>query len=145
MTRRITLAAAATLALAALPACGGSSNDTRAQIEDVLNAFTGAVAAGDTRTACAQLTPAARKLADEAKLEDAAGCEAVLRKITSMLSEEEAEAFDELVVRRVHVDGDRAEVADEDVVLPAALTPELNDRPAVFRRIDGRWLLEDLG
>lgn len=147
MTRRTTLAAAAALALTALPACGDEPRaDTRAQVETALNAFTRAVAAGDAEEACARLTEAAREeLVAEFSPYGATDCEAAVREAASMLSDPEGEAFDELAVRRVRVRGDRAEVADEDLLFPAAVDPAPNDSPTVFRRVGGEWLIEDLG
>jgi len=144
MTRRTTLAVAATLALTALPACGDRSNDTRAQIEDALHEFLHSALAGDAKGACSRLTAEAREqFAEGVALRG--DCEATVREVAAVVSEEEAEAYSELAVRRVRVNGDRAEVADEDLILSASVTSESNDRPTVLRRVDGEWLIEDMG
>jgi hypothetical protein len=146
MTRRRTLAAAAALALSALPACGdNAATDARAEIETTLNGFMRAVAQGDGSAACARLAPAAREQFTREFAWTGAGCDEAAELTASMMSDDEAEAADDLRVRRVRLDGERASVDDRDVVVPDALTPERNGRPTVFRRARGAWLIEDLG
>jgi len=139
MTRRTTLAVAAALALTALPACGDRPDDTRAQIEEAVNAFNRAAAAGDAKNACSRLTGAAREQLDrEVTSDGATGCEAAIREVPSVLSEEQADGVDEAEVRRVRVNGDRAEVADEDLVYPASVNPVTNATRAVGRPLTPR-------
>lgn len=147
MTRRTTLAAAATLALTALPACGGDEPPTN-ELETTINGWHAAIADDDGDRACRYLTRRARvQFTDAAPLGDLGGCEGAVSRVAAMLSDDQRAAMGRLRVRRAHVDGDRAEVRAEDVEFPQALT-ELRDpdaAPTVLRRLDGRWLIEDLG
>ena len=152
MIRTAALAAAATVALAALSACGDdssgdASSDARTtQIEAVLNAFGRDAASANGEAACARFTPTGRARYGEIYDPDAdTGCEARVLVSAAMMSEEEAAAFDDFKVRRIRGAGGRVEVHDEDVDVPKGLTPQPNDKPMVFRRVDGRWLIEDLG
>jgi len=149
MTRHTILAAAAALTLIALTACGGARGDSgpTVDLERALNAFGHDVAAGDGEAACARLTRAGQAdVIATFGLGDDTSCEAAVGVAAYMLTDEEKAAFDDFRIRRAHVKGDRAEVRDGDVERPPALTPAPdNGEPAVFRRVAGRWLLEDLG
>jgi uncharacterized protein YhfF len=131
---------AATAAAAAAAFAGGddAGTDQRA-VRAVAEAFIRSVAEGDAKRTCALLTERAR---DELVAERGE-CEAVFALLMSLM-EEEQEAYHRIKVRRVRVDGDRAEMRREDVDLP----PEL-ERPGVqpwgdtrFRQIDGEWKID---
>lgn len=154
MIRSTALAATLTLAAASATACGDgtdaspASDDAVAAVKAAGHGWFRDIAAGDGRRACARLTPNARRqFAAELGFESARDCERAVAMAALMLSGEEKEALPRLRIREVAVRGDRAEVDDRDVDLPEQLTDRrsVNDRPTVFRRIDGRWLMEDVG
>lgn len=132
----LTLTAATATAAVAVTACGTPSEADR--VRAVAHAWHGALIAGDGERACALLTGGAR---------DAAGadCRHKVGVTSRLLSPAERVALPRIRIQRVVFHGDQAFVFDGDVLLPAGIEPDDNDRPTVFRRVGGEWKIEDLG
>ena len=148
MTRLTSLAAVAATAATALPACGGEARtDPRvAQVERAINEFGRAVARRDADSACARMTNAARdQLAAPMSPPPWDSCITQVLTSRELLSDEEAAALDDYRVKRVRGTGDRVEVHPDDLERPRALRAGAGERPVVLRRVEGKWLIEDLG
>lgn len=140
----ITLAVAA----AGLTACGGGTTD-EAAVRQTMGDWFQRLGAGEGAAACRLLTDEARR-DFEATAEEMIGqasCDAVSGFFSLGLTDAERDAFGDVQIRRTTITGDRATVRDEDVVIPAGLLPqaERDDEPTLLRKVDGRWLIEDLG
>ena len=147
MIRRTTMAAATAVAATVLPACGGATApDPRAEIEIALRSFGRAIVARDGRAGCALMTPELRTaLAGEEASDRDRLCATMFGFLSGMWTEDERQALDHVTVRRVRADGDRAELHDDDVELARDDEPDPDPRPMVWRRVDEKWLIEDLG
>ncbi len=146
MIRHAALVAALSLTLAGASACGSepSPDDQSEQIAEQIVRWTRDAAAGKDEVVCAQLTAELRdRLVRESP--ESESCEALVDELADALSDEEKRALDRLEIRHVHVDGDRAEVHDRDVSAPKPWVRDDNGEPIVLRRVDGRWLIEDMG
>jgi hypothetical protein len=142
------IAATATVAMAAsLSACGGPPplhGDAR-QAADTVHAFWHHLLRDEYRQACALLTPAAQAQIGRFGAGD---CELGAMVMESSYSAAEKDGLDRITYRRVTVTGDRATIADPDIVIPrsiAHLRAKPNGRPIVLRRVQGRWLIADHG
>ncbi len=96
---------------------------------------------------CAQLTDAARnEFVQTTGIVDDLSCEAAVGAFSDTLTSEEADALARTDVRRVQVDGDTASVRDTDVIVEKPWeVANVDQQPLRLRRIDGKWLIEDLG
>ncbi len=153
MIRSTALAATLATVAATGTACGGGDGPSHgsAEARDVqasVRAWFRDLAAGDGAHGCTRLTRKARAqfVANFALASDI-GCERAVALAALTLSEVEKRALPRVRIRRVDVRGTRAEVDDRDAEFPRAVAQrvEVNDRPTVFVRREGRWLLEDLG
>ena len=146
MTRPLALAASLALALTS---AGCGSADPDAEVADVLRGWFRDLADGDGAAACSRLSPnAQRQFLDSIEPGAALGCERGVARLHGDLTPELRDAFRAVRVHHVDVRGDRAAVRDEDVefVRPAVRAAATESpAPVVFRRIDGRWRVEDLG
>jgi hypothetical protein len=153
MIRRTTLAVA-TAAATMLAACGGdgggAEGDPRAEIESTFRALARAIVANDGRAGCALMTPELRatyadQLVGVDDAEDRARrCAAAVDLLMFAWPEDHREALRHIEVRRVRVDGDRAELHDDDLTIGHADRPDPDPRPIVFRRVEGKWLIAEL-
>lgn len=137
------------MAAASLAAGGGSSAQSRAE-KDARAAFEGflhALAVGDGERVCAVLAPTARKQFFPNLAVEDADCKGEVALTAFQLSDAQEAALRRARVRKVSVDGDRAEIANRDIEIgePFVRTDEHDERPTVLRRVRGRWLIEDFG
>jgi hypothetical protein len=136
-----------TVTAAALPGCGTPSDTD--QVRSTVSSYLTALAAGDGPKACGQLAPPARRqLSGGFVLRDAVPCEIVVRTVAAHLPD--AQRVDLPRIRVKHIifadRGTKAIIPDEQVVLPASIDDDGNDRPTVLRRDPrGDWKIEDLG
>lgn len=143
MIRRHALAASLTLAATTAAACGGGTSPSD-RIAEAVSAWYRDVAAGNGKAVCARLTERARKgLVEDSAL--AGSCEAAVAEFSLLLTDEERRSLGRVEVGRVRVNGNAAQVHDQDLSAPEPWVRDDNDRPLRFRRIDGEWLIEDLG
>ncbi|HEX8121217.1 MAG TPA: hypothetical protein VF549_08125 [Solirubrobacteraceae bacterium] len=146
MTRRATIAAFAAICVAALPACGRAESED--EVRETVEQFFRDLAHNNGKSTCARLTSRARAQAVElADFPPGTPCERALGPDGDRWPPDAQRAVLSVRVRRATVHASRAEVADADVLLDEPLRSERrpNGRPFVLRRIDGRWLIEDLG
>ena len=140
----ITLAAAA----AGITGCGGSTSD-EAAVRQTMTDWYQRLGAGEGDAACRLLTDGTRRTFERTaeELVGQASCDAVAGFFSLGLTEAEREAFGDVEIRRATVDGNRATVRDQDVVIPPGLLAEADrdDNPVVLRKIGGAWRIEDLG
>jgi hypothetical protein len=96
------------------------------------------------RQACALLTPAAQP--QIGRLGDG-DCEAAVGFLALTYTPAEQRGLEHVTFRHVTVSGDRATSDAGDVQLPRSIKymRRPNRRPTVLRRLDGKWLIEDLG
>jgi hypothetical protein len=147
MIRRTALATTLAVAVASATACGGGT-DASDQVKETLHAWFRDIAHGNGKSGCARLTTNARRqFAEQFGDPEAVDCDGAVAILNDELTPDVKTALTRVRVRRVDVRGDRAEIDDADVEFPRRLvrSREVNEHPTVFRRIDGRWLLEDLG
>lgn len=134
------------LAFAALPA--GCRSGEQDRVKHAVHAWHADLAHGRGSQACARLTAGGRKDFLAGSLLGAFGdCELLVKDTASMLTAIQRRFLALVVIRRVEIHGDRALVHDRDVMIPPQLR-ELAmpvDEPTVLRKVDGRWLLDDLG
>ena len=143
MLRHAALATSLTLTAITVTACGGDRDPSK-QIEHVFRGWMTDFVQGHGKSACAHLTGGAQRRFTS-HFPERLSCEQAVESVND-ITEEDKREFPKTSFRVVHVDGDRAQVDDVDVNLPPSLRwlpPD--DEPMVFRRIDGRWLIEDLG
>ncbi len=143
--------ALATVALVAVAAgCGGSTSDTdkvKASVSDFLTA----VADDKGASACALLTDSAIQELNSAAflLRAPASCADAIEGFNRQLSSDEKKALKSAEVNRVTITGDKAIVADNDLLLEAGGEAGLfrnNDpRPLALERIGGDWKISSLG
>jgi len=135
----------ATVALGGLAAgCGTREED---QVKDAWRAWATDLVAGRGPQACARLTDAGRKDFTAAVLLEARDCEVLVRAFAAQLTPTQKKFLPRITIRRVELRDDRALLHDRYVEMPPEID-ELDgrdDEPTVLRRIDGRWLLEDMG
>jgi hypothetical protein len=147
MIRRTALAATLTVAAASATACGGGT-DASDQVKETLHGWFRDVAHGNGRSGCARLTSNARRqFARQFGEPEDVDCDGAVAILNDELPPEVKTALTQVRVGRVDVRGDHAQIEDADVEFPRPLvrSRDVNEHPTVFRRIDGRWLLEDLG
>jgi hypothetical protein len=146
MTRRATTTVLSLLVFA-VSACGGSSSeDPTAAVEAAFNALGRDLAAGDGDAVCRGMGERAQtQLRSATAFDGPTSCEEAVEVAASMMPEDDKAAMDDFRFRRVRLEGNRAEVLDEDVVVPPNLDRDRNEDPMVFRRVDGTWRIEDLG
>ena len=144
MIRSRALAAAVAALTLPATACGGSNPST--DVRRAFERFFADLGAGDGQRACAFLTERAREQFVALALEPELGCERSVETESRSMPELNA-ALKRVRVTAAKVDGDRAQVRDQDVEIPmpAMRMSDGNGRPFVLVRRDGRWLLEDLG
>jgi hypothetical protein len=147
MIRRRALATTLAVAATSATACGGGT-DAGDQVEETLHGWFRDIAHGNGKSGCARLTTNARRqFAEQFGDPQDVGCDGAVAILNDELPPDVKNALTQVRVRRVDVHGDHAEIADADVEFPRPLvrSRDVNEHPTVFRRIDGRWLLEDLG
>ena len=147
LLRGITCITTAALTLTVAAACGGRADSDQEGVRETTLTFHEQLARGDAG-ACKRLTADGRRQLDgRAKLFGLDGCDELVEAVAAEYSAADRRAMGELRIRKVTIDGDRATVRDQDVVVPAELDGqlEINDAPTVLRRERGDWKIEDLG
>jgi len=141
----------ATVALVTVVAgCGGSASDTD-KVKTSVSEFLTAVAENKGATACALLTDSAIQELNSAAflLRAPASCADAIKGFNRQLSSDEKKALKTTKVNRVTVTGDKAIVADNDILLEAGGEAGLfrnNDpRPLALEKIGGDWKISSLG
>ncbi|HEX8082664.1 MAG TPA: hypothetical protein VF529_00130 [Solirubrobacteraceae bacterium] len=135
--------------MAGATACGaGDAGDAEDAVADAVRGWMRDVADGNGKSGCARLTAKARRQLVEEIIPWDGRCEGAVFLLSSDLSDEVRDALRRVRVKRVRIRGDRAEVRDTDVEFPARvhqMLEESSPTKVVLRRVDGKWLLEDLG
>ena len=151
MSRPTSIAAAACLAAlfaGTLTACGADATSDADSVRATVHRFHGHIVDGDGQRACRMLTERGRRefVAVNSGPDRAGDCASIAIAVGDMLSDAEKWALPRIIIRRVEIDGDRATVRNEDVVLPPALdTPGRTDGRSVLVRDGGQWMIEELG
>jgi hypothetical protein len=144
MIRSTALAAALALLTTSAAACGGS--DDSDEVKDAAHAFFRDVSTADGERACGRLMDRARRqFVADITIDPETDCARAIALFNATFDEQQKAAIARVRVREVEMRGDRAEIHDGDVDIPEALEADRNDRPMVFRRVRGRWLIEDVG
>jgi hypothetical protein len=145
------------LLVAGMAACGSRSAEPlsadAARAAGVVLSFDIHLARGESEAACRLLTDRAkRQLARSLALPDLGrdpqgGCLMAAQLATDSWSAAERRAIPRIRIRRVDVDVDQATVPIDAVEFPKELEHLRADgeHPNRLVRVDGRWLLDDLG
>lgn len=133
------------LALGGLAAGCGEGDEQ--QVKDAMGGWWADVAAGRGPQACQRLTETARTQFTAGMMLEPGDCELLVRAVAAELTPTQKKFLPRITIRRVEVQGDRALIHDRDARVPRELEQlaDLDDQPTVLRRIDGRWLIEDMG
>ncbi len=133
-----------TLALGGIATGCATSEEDR--VKDAVHAWHNDLADGRGPQACARLSDAGREdfLAGALRAGD---CELLVADLASELTPTQKEFLPRIEIRRVEFRGDRAFIHSRDVALPdeLAAVAARDDEPTVLRKLDGRWLIEDMG
>ncbi|MGI9023062.1 MAG: hypothetical protein ACR2HV_07515 [Acidimicrobiales bacterium] len=130
--------------------CGGSTSDSD-KAKSTVTEFFEAVANGKGDTACALLTDSAIKELNSAAflLRAPASCAEAIETFNRQLSSDDKKSLKSAKVNRVTVTGDRATVADNDIVLTsggeAGLFRNNDPRPVALEKIGSDWKISSLG
>lgn len=145
-------ALAVVLAVGMLAGSGCTEGDSEeAKIESVLTTFLADAADGNGDEACEAMTGnAVRYVAAVGALaQDEVSCPDAVETLSGLFAADEKEALKSADVRRVSVDGDRATIAREDIVLEyqgeSRLFPRAPGAQVVLVKIDGAWKIDSLG
>ena len=145
MIRPTLLAAAAALAATACSAANAEARatDTATEIRRIHHAWLTRLAAGDP-TACDLLTNAVRLRLVNGR--DGA-CFMYVERFADSITPEERAGFAKVRVRRVRVKRNHATIYDTNVIVPPELADvdAINGKPMRFRRVDGRWRIDQIG
>ena len=142
---------AALLAVALVAAGCGDSESEEDRVKGTVTGFFDDVADGQGQAGCARLTGSAvQELSASAFLLQApASCQEAVELASRQLGDEERKALKSAKVNRVTLEGDKATVADNDIVL------DLEGQSSVFRNNDPKpmqleksgadWKISSLG
>jgi hypothetical protein len=131
-------------------ACGGSSSQTD-KAKSAVTGFFRAVADDKGDPACNLLTDAAVGELDKIafSLTAPGSCPEAIRIVNRQLDSDAKKALKSAKVNRVTITGDRASVADNDIVLKSGGTTGLfrnsNPEPLQLQKVGGDWKIASLG
>jgi hypothetical protein len=149
-SRRLAAGVAVVALLTLAAGCGGGKSDED-EVRKTVTGFFSDVADGKGAAACAKLTqPAVQQLNTAAFLLRApASCPEAIEQFSRQFNGDDKKALKSAEVRHATVTGDKATVADADIVLKISGQSSLfrnNDpAPIALDKIGGDWKITSLG